>query len=93
MSKSSTEETLELTHSEDSADYSDLDLDQQLAIICASLEAVCNGLEQRGVDSDMLNAVLLETFASRMADVNDRQGYEQMLEQALSTEWIDTTIH
>jgi hypothetical protein len=74
-------------------DSLDLPLDQQLAVVTASLEAVCVNLAQQGVDTDIINVVLLETFAQRMADVNDRETYDAMLEEALETQWVDITVH
>lgn len=92
MSKS---QPADVTQPEDPAldDFSKLDTDQQLSIVCSTIESLCLNLEQRGVDPELVNAVLLESFAARMADVNDRSGYEEMLQEALDTEWTDVTIH
>lgn len=74
-------------------DFSELELDQQFSIVCATVESLCANLESQGLDTEVITAVLLESFASRMASINDREGYEAMLEEAMHTEWQDQSIH
>ena len=74
-------------------DFSELELDQQFSIVSATVEALCVNLESQGLDTEVITAVLLESFAQRMASINDRAGYEEMLTEALDTEWQDQSIH
>lgn len=74
-------------------DFSKLEVEQQVEIICRSIEAVCNELESKGVDPYMLSSVLLDAFCSRMAECNDRESFESMIEEAMEVPWEDVTIH
>lgn len=74
-------------------DFSELELDQQFGIVIAAVESLCANLESQGLSAEVISAVLLESFASRMASINDREGYEAMLEEAINTEWQDQSIH
>ena len=74
-------------------DFSELELDQQFGIVMATVESLCANLESQGVDTEVITAVLLESFAQRMANINDRTGYEDMLQAAMDTEWQDQSIH
>lgn len=74
-------------------DLSTIPQEQQVEIVCRSLEAVCAELERKGVDPYMLSSVLLDAFCSRMAECNDRESFESMIEEALEVPWEDVTIH
>ncbi len=87
-----TQETLEQPV-EQEVDIRDLDQEQQMEIVAVSVEAFCTAMEEKGIDSVMISAVLLDAFAARMADINDREGYEAMLEEAMLAEWSDITVH
>ena len=93
MSKSRIKAQVELVEPEQEIDIAQLDDGQQFELVAVSIEAVCASLEARGVDAEIVNTVLLEAFCHRMAEVNDRSAYEELLEEALATEWEDVTVH
>lgn len=74
-------------------DFANIPQEQQVEIVCRSIEAVCNELESKGVDPYMLSSVLLDAFCSRMAEANDRESFESLIEEALEVPWEDVTIH
>ncbi len=93
MSKSRIKAQVELVEPEQEIDIAKLDDGQQFELVAVSIEAVCASLEARGVDAEIVSTVLLEAFCYRMAEVNDRSAYEELLEDALATEWEDVTVH
>ena len=74
-------------------DLSQIPQEQQVEIIARSIEAVCLELERKGVDPYMLSSVLLDAFCSRMAECNDRDTFESLIEEAMDVPWEDVTIH
>ena len=83
----------EVTEVQQEVDIAKLDMEQQVEIICRTIEALCTELERKGADPYMLSSVLLDAFCSRMADCNDRETFEELMDEALSVEWEDITVH
>jgi len=93
MSKSRIKAQVELLEQEQEVDIAKLDDSQQFELVAVSIDALCASLAEKGIDAEIINSVLLEAFCYRMADANDRSTYELMLEDALTAEWEDVTVH
>jgi hypothetical protein len=74
-------------------DVAGLSEEQIVDIICNSLDTLCATLEQRGLDTELITASLMRTFADRMCESNDRATYEEVLQLALEDQWEEVTIH
>jgi hypothetical protein len=74
-------------------DTKGLSEEQIVDIICNSLDTLCATLEQRGLDTELITASLMRTFADRMCEANDRETYEEVLQLALEDEWEEITLH
>lgn len=70
-----------------------LSVEQILDGVCEALHTLADTLESQGIDSELITGALFRCFAERMADVNDRETYEEVLEEALETPWEDITLH
>jgi transposase len=74
-------------------DYSKLTEDQVEELLLVTFEALSTKLEESGVDPDAITGILFNLFTQRMADLNDREQYELILETAIEVPWDEHTIH
>lgn len=70
-----------------------LSVEQILDGVCEALHTLADNLESQGIEGELITGALFRCFAERMADVNDRETYEEVLEEALETPWDDITLH
>ena len=78
---------------EELIDLKGLSVEQILDGVCEALHTLADTLEEQGIEPDLITGALFRCFAERMADVNDRETYEEILEEALETPWEDVTLH
>lgn len=78
---------------EELIDTKGLSVEQILDEVCIALHTLAETLEEQGIEGDLITGALFRAFAERMADVNDRETYEEVLEEALDTPWEDVTLH
>lgn len=78
---------------EDVIDTKGLSVEQILDGVVDALHDLADSLEERGIDAELVTGALFRAFAERMAEVNDRDTYEEILEEALETPWEDVTLH
>ena len=78
---------------EELIDTKGLSVEQILDEVSLALHTLADTLEEQGIDSEIVTGAMFRCFAERMADVNDRETYEEVLEEALETPWDDITLH
>lgn len=67
---------------------------EQLAdAVAQGLFVFCEQLEANDVDPEIINAILFSVFFERMQEIGDRQGFEELIEEALELEWAAHTLH
>ncbi len=74
-------------------DYSALTDQQMQDLLEQALEQFCFKMEEAGCDPDFLTGVLFNQFTQRLAELNDREQFELILETALEESWEAQTIH
>jgi hypothetical protein len=74
-------------------DFSKLTEDQTLDLLELTFTALCQRLEQGGVDPELITGTLFGIFADRMAELGDRESFDCMLAEAIETPWQDYTLH
>jgi hypothetical protein len=92
MSKRKTTQ-VELETNVPNDDLSKLSEDQKLDLLEATFSALCARLETSGVDPEYITGVMFGIFVDRMAATDDRECFDEMLEEALQTPWEEFTLH
>ena len=68
--------------------------DQTFDLAYNTVVALCNELEAKGLDSEILTASLFVVFSERMYEADAREEFEAMLEEALEDSWPESpTLH
>lgn len=78
---------------EDRIPWSEMDDQTQYVAIELAINSLCDTLHLDGADPELITAVLFNAFTQRMADTNDREQYETILESALGDEWEVQSVH
>lgn len=65
----------------------------QAEAVLEGLDEFCARIEATGVDSMILNTVLLTIYCERMAYFGDRDLFEEQVSEALETPWDEHTVH
>lgn len=75
------------------ADWERLTDDQQYEVLAKAIQEMTEKLDLSGADPELISAALFSVFVDRMSDSGDREQYDDILQEALDTEWPEHTVH
>jgi hypothetical protein len=61
-----------------------------ITLVYTSLDAFCMLLEEKGIQGDYIDPVLLGLFSMRMSEDASRDEFEDMLQDAIDEPWEDS---
>ena len=68
-------------------DLTTITIEELLDLVVESYHELGDQLLEQGVSADVVNGALFCAFSERMAELGDRDYYNEVLEEALSTPW------
>lgn len=75
------------------ADWDRLTDDQQYEVLANAIQEMTEKLDLSGADPELISAAVFSVFVERMCASGDREQYEDILQEAMDTDWEEHTVH